>query len=147
MKELDKHKMVDKVLFKPNTYDELYEAVNEWYDNSKLSEEKYGHISNWNVSNITDMSYLFEGKIDFNEDISKWDTAKVKYMENMFYDAYSFNQDISNWNVSNVNNMSLMFVSASSFNQNINKWNTSNVKNMNHMFEESATVDLPDWYK
>ena len=25
-------------------------AVKEWLNNSKKAEEKYGHISNWNVS-------------------------------------------------------------------------------------------------
>ena len=34
-------------------------AVKEWLENSKETEAKYSHISNWDVSNVTDMSSLF----------------------------------------------------------------------------------------
>ena len=34
--------------------------------------ERYGDISKWNVSNVTNMSGLFEGS-NFNGDISEWD--------------------------------------------------------------------------
>ena len=34
-------------------------AVEEWLDNSKKAEKKYGHISDWDVSNVTDMNKLF----------------------------------------------------------------------------------------
>lgn len=26
-------------------------AIEEWFDNQKMTEEKYGHISNWDVEN------------------------------------------------------------------------------------------------
>ena len=47
--------------------------------------EKYGEINDWNVSAITDMSYLFENKKEFNENISDWDVSNVTNMECMFY--------------------------------------------------------------
>ena len=34
-------------------------AVKEWLENSKEAEVKYGHISDWDVSNVTDMSSMF----------------------------------------------------------------------------------------
>ena len=37
----------------------------------------YGHISNWDVSQVTNMNELFLNKEDFNEDISSWDTSNV----------------------------------------------------------------------
>jgi surface protein len=43
------------------------------------------------TSFITDMQYLFNGKIDFNENISSWDTSNVVNMDKMFYRASSFN--------------------------------------------------------
>ena len=62
-------------------------------------------------------------------DISKWDVSNVTDMSYMFNGASNFNQDISGWNVSNVTNMHRMFLNASSFNQNISKWDTSKVDN------------------
>ena len=38
-------------------------ALNEWLANSKEAEKKYGHISNWDVSNVTNIYYL----IKFNQ--------------------------------------------------------------------------------
>jgi surface protein len=54
------------------------------------------------TSKITDMSYLFYGFRDFNQDISRWDVSNVTQMQGMFTYADSFNQDLSGWGVSNV---------------------------------------------
>ena len=35
-------------------------------------------ISNWDVSNVTDMTSMFNGCKSFNQDISKWNVSKVK---------------------------------------------------------------------
>ena len=43
------------------------------------------------------------------EDISEWDVSNVTDMAYMFAGCESFNQDISNWDVSKVNNNILMF--------------------------------------
>ena len=44
-------------------------------------------ISNWNVSNVTDMNYMFGGCKKFNQDISKWDVSKVKSHYFIFSDC------------------------------------------------------------
>ena len=36
------------------------------------------HLSNWNVSNVIDMMYMFCGT-PFNQDISTWNVSKVKH--------------------------------------------------------------------
>ena len=46
---------------------------------------------------------------NFNEDISKWNVSNVTDMSHMFEGANQFNQSINKWNVSNVINMSGMF--------------------------------------
>ena len=69
---------------------------------------------------------LFSG---FNQDLSSWDVSNVTNMSDMFDYAYSFNQDLSAWDVSNVTNMSEMFYYASSFNQDLSAWDVSNVTN------------------
>ena len=61
-----------------------------------------GDISSWDVSNVTNMSSMFNGASDFNQNISIWDVSNVTIMGGMFNEAHSFNQDISSWDVSNV---------------------------------------------
>ena len=70
-----------------------------------------GDISYWDVSNVTNMAYMFEDceKLKSVGDISDWDVSKVTIMTFMFYGCKSFNQDLSGWNVSNVIEMSDMF--------------------------------------
>ena len=74
----------------------------------------HGDISKWDVSKITNMSFVFM-RADVNVDISKWDVSNVKSMSHMFWRA-KFTGDISSWNISNVTNMSHMF-SNSNINQ------------------------------
>ena len=84
-------------------------------------------ISNWDVSNVTNMSEMFLNADEFNQDISSWDVSKVTDMRAMFYRKGSFfsdifgrsafNADISSWNVSSVRNMASMFYGSNSFNQ------------------------------
>ena len=102
-----------------NTKADLQTAVNLYVQDEQNAINQYGNINTWDVSNITDMSRLFEGKYTFNANISSWDTSNVTDMSNMFSGAYSFNQDIGNWDTSNVTGMSFMFRNATSFNQDI----------------------------
>lgn len=44
-------------------------------------------IGDWNVSNVTNMSNLFNGSSDFNQDISSWDVNNVTNMSFMFDDV------------------------------------------------------------
>jgi surface protein len=66
-----------------------------------------GDISEWNVSNVTNMGYMFY-ETNFNGDISKWNVSKVKKMEYMF-NRSAFNGDISDWDTSEVTNMAQIF--------------------------------------
>ena len=85
---------------------------------------QYGDISNWNVSNVTNMSEMFYRAESFNQPL-KWNVSNVTDMKRMFHRARSFNQPLNNWNVSNVRNMDRMFAEARSFNQPLNKWDVS----------------------
>ncbi|WP_071646491.1 BspA family leucine-rich repeat surface protein [Mycoplasma capricolum] len=77
----------------PNTLPSCIENLSNAFKWKK--SEKIKGIEDWDVSEVTDMSY-------------------------MFFQTSNFNQDISNWNTSNVENMSCMFKGSKSFNQNIN---------------------------
>ncbi len=103
-------------------------------------------IEDWDVSNVTDMSYMFCYARNFNADISKWNVSKVKTMRGMFQFASSFNQDIGMWNVSNVENMASMFYDAGAFNQNLDAWDISKVKTMRFMFMYARYFEKkPTW--
>ena len=74
---------------------------------------KYGVMSDWDVSlSHGDATRRSQSKTTFNGDISNWDVSSVVDMNYMFYSANAFNGDISNWDVSSVVTMSHMFYSA-----------------------------------
>ena len=101
----------------------------------------------WDISAITNMSYMFSNATTFNLDISSWDVSSVTNMFAMFNGATSFNQDISSWNVSSVTNMFSMFDRAAAFNQDISGWDVSNVTNMRLMFNSATSFnqDISGW--
>ncbi|MGC6415258.1 MAG: BspA family leucine-rich repeat surface protein [Bacteroidia bacterium] len=132
------------------------EQMNEafWGCNSLLNENE--SISDWDISNVTDISYIFlDTKIDiplnwdltniirlnsmfeqtnFNQDISDWNISNAQYINGLFFNNESFNQDISSWDTSNVLSMNRTFLAARSFNQDITGWDVSNVTDMQFMF-------------
>ena len=116
-------------------------------DSHPILSEFDGDISEWNVSNVTDMKFMvdnckYTGK---NGDISDWDVSNVTLMTGMFYNS-KYNGDISNWDVPNVKDMILMFYN-SSFNGDISNWDVSNIKYMSNMFVRSELADNPPaWY-
>jgi surface protein len=80
-----------------------------------------------NLSQVTDMSYMFYNATEFDGDINAWDVSNVENMFDMFFGATSFNQPLDNWDVSNVTDMSGMFVDAVNFNQDLSSWDVSQV--------------------
>ena len=73
---------------------DIHKAVNSVCSTNVLvrtqAEAKYGNISNWDVSWVTNMKELFSGKESFNSDISRWDVSNVTNMEHMFYGALAY---------------------------------------------------------
>ena len=40
--------------------------------------------SNWDVSNVENISYMFKGALRANPDTSKWDVSEVRFKDNVF---------------------------------------------------------------
>ena len=116
----------------------------EKYNGEEIFINFNGDISQWNVSNVENMWYMFRECKKFNCDISRWNVSNVKHMEQMFRGCKKFNCDISRWDTSNVENIYSMFYNCKSFKQNLNNWNVSNVKDMNYAFYNCPTQ--PKWY-
>ena len=115
-------------------------------------------INNFDISYVTDMSYLFKDSslTDFSF-LSNWDVSNVTNMESMFEGCTGLEDigGLSGWDVSKVTNMSGMFASVitsedkrDSFDPDgyeglmaikslkpLSGWNVSNVGNVNRMFE------------
>ena len=105
------------------------------------------NIGGWDVSNVTNMRGMFVAADAFNQDLNRWDVSNVTDMRQMFIAADAFNGDISGWDVSNVTDMSWMFYRAYAFNQDLNRWDVSNVTDMSWMFTHAVTFngDISGW--
>lgn len=138
-------------------------SLNSWFTEcTKLG--RIGGIENWNVSNITDMSYMFanimptprsynpqdQGEYNlFNftpQNLSNWNTSKVTNMTYMFYNC-RHNNNIGGWDVSKVTDMERMFKGATSFNNggsdSIKNWNTASLVNCYYMFYDCKKFNQP----
>lgn len=131
-------------------------SMDQWGDNVWQSMEQafrgcenmiYNATDRPNLSQVVNISGMFNGATSFNGDIGDWDVSNVSIMSAVFFNASSFNQDISAWNVSNVTTMRLLFASASSFDQNIASWDVSKVTDMRGMFNATSSFnqDIGDW--
>ena len=98
-------------------------------------------LNHIDVSQITDMSWLFNELNPGNIKIDKWDVSNVTNMSWMFSFCKKFNADLSKWGtrVSNVTTMQSMFLGCEEFDCDLSDWNVSNVVNMNSMFMEHTT--------
>lgn len=108
-------------------------------DMSHLFEDKdvKYDITGWNVSNVSNMSYMFLYSYKFNQPINHWNVSKVNNMSGMFSYTGYFNQPLNNWNVSNVTDMYAMFAGSKKFNQPLEQWDVSKVTDMSGMFSET----------
>ncbi|QJP34221.1 BspA family leucine-rich repeat surface protein [Nonlabens sp. Ci31] len=104
-------------------------------------------ISNWDVSNVIDMTEMFKGAYSFNSDISSWDVSSVSEMNDMFQSARLFNQPLNSWDVSGARTLSGMFTGANNFNQPLHSWDVSNITWLSYLFfgASSFNQDLSSW--
>ena len=141
--------------YKPKTKEELVDIIIREIE----ANGPECSLNNIDVSNITDMGYLFMGGdpvtylhehpvlSKFDGDISEWNVSNVTDMKYMFAECQytGKNGDISDWKVSNVNDMEGMFAD-SKYNGDLSKWDVSNVTNMFGVFFNSKfNGDISNW--
>ncbi len=152
---------------------DLRRAVLVWLFDPELARIRYGHISYWNTSKVTDMAKLFatpsqqemvgyilqyaqenddhqlrlphfqQARSQLNENLNGWDVRQVLDMSDLFAQCHSFNQPLDRWNVNNVKDTSSMFYCAYKFNQPIGMWNVSKVTTMESMFAMAQNFNQP----
>ena len=118
-------------------------SLRELFLNSSRTNEQFVGIGEWDVSNVEDMSAMFDGAHAFNQPLNSWDVSNVRDMSGMFFDAKNFNQPLNSWDVSNVTDMFGMFEGAYDFNQPLNEWDVSNVIDMSQMFSCAYNFNQP----
>lgn len=96
------------------------------------------------LSQVTDMSYMFVDAESFNQSINHWDVSNVENMAWLFSSATAYNQPLDNWDVSSVTEMAYMFYGALAFNQPINSWDVSSVLGMSSMFARDVNTPTGD---
>ena len=74
-------RLLDNIFTTKASLETAVEAYNADVDSA---EATYGPIVDWDVSGITDMSYLFSNLENFDADISSWETSGVTNMYQMF---------------------------------------------------------------
>jgi len=99
------------------------------------------------LSNVVNMRYMFY-IINKNADplVTDWDTSNVTNMSNLFRNIDAKNLDVSNWDVGNVTNMNNMFQSNEG-NPDVSNWDVSSLVQAESMFRvaRNANPDCKDW--
>ena len=135
-------------------------GMNTFYNHIKsyglfeYSKFEYIDISDWDVSNVTNIHRMFYMCKQLKSiDISNWDVSNVEYTAYMFSSCMNLESigDISNWKVSKVNNMTNMFYCCEQLKSigDLSNWKVSRVKDMDNMFYNcyklKSVGDLSKW--
>ncbi|GMH85368.1 hypothetical protein TL16_g10208 [Triparma laevis f. inornata] len=128
---------------------ELYEQVREWEKNQDLSLAKHKgkHIREWDTTHITDISYLFEGMVNFDQDLSGWNLINCKSMIGTFTKTNNFAANMKGWNVGNVTTMEKLCLKSENFNADISGFDVSSVTSLQEAFKEVKifNADVSEW--
>ena len=147
---------------------QLKQATNycaRWTDSLEISHclwvhASYGPICAWDVSNVTNLDYLFYVDIhscpedqkklalelnEFNQSLNRWDVSNVTSMRFVFLKVALFNRPLDKWDVCNVTDMEGMFCLAKTFDQPLDAWGRKlkNVTNMDSLFFMASSFNQP----
>ena len=125
----------------------LANSVGLFYNCSNLTD--ISALTDWNVSKVTDMSYMFDGCSNLTDltALASWNVSNVRVMGSMFSGCSKLTDltGLASWEVSKVTNMREMFSGCSNLADitPLTSWNVSKVTNMGSMFNWcSSLTDL-----
>lgn len=106
--------------------------------------------SNWDVSNVENMSHAFANAFKLKTlDLSGWDTSNVTDMSYMFDMTDSINKSylatiygLADFDVSNVTNMDYMFHECRSLSADLSSWNPISLLTIKHCYENTRNLDI-----
>ena len=115
----------------------------------RLKKDKDADLNDIDVSQIKNMSHLFQWLDPHNIKIDEWDMSNCEYIQMMFSHCKNFNCDLSKWNVSKVIDMSSLFFGCNEFKgKGLEKWNVSENTDKSYMFDGCNSLkNIPSWYK
>ena len=112
-------------------------------------------IGGWDMSNVTDLSFAFQGCLLFNnggsDSIKDWDTSSVATFTRAFQGCVEFNQPVPTLVTLAATNINETFQGCAKFNQDIGGWVMSNVTIANDCFYNAAIFNnggsdsIKDW--
>ena len=88
-------------------------SLQEMFSNAEMGNvSTSGNLANWDVSNVTLLTYFAISALNFNPDITGWNTQSLT---DAYYPFNSpFNRNLSNWSLNaNVSNFGAIFLSTS----------------------------------
>lgn len=117
---------------------------------SKWNDSITYDYSNWDVSNVTDMSYAFANAFKLkNINLSGWDTSNVTNMAGMFEMRDTINKSllvsvngVENFDISNVTNISNMFYECRNLVADLSTWNPISVLDITYTFYDTRYLDI-----
>ena len=176
MKSLNEY-IIEKILInksskfnkiKVESPDQLLSIIRERHNNNK----SFLDLTDLDISELDNLSYIFYGSNMEVVDISGWDTSNVTTMENMFcfcdklkniigienLDVSKLKSansmfyccknlvelDLTNWNPISLENAHEMFSSCSNLKiiKNIENWQLPNINDVSYMFYNCAKLDV-----
>lgn len=90
--------------------------------------EGYIHISQWDISKMKDMSFLFHNLIQTKREndaitgIADWDMSHVEQIDSMFSNCQAFNQPIGKWKLPRVRSLEMLFYRCPAFFEPLHEW-------------------------
>ena len=125
-------------------------------DTSKVTDMSYlfdnigffGDVSDWDVSNTINFTYMFYNCEEFNCDLSKWDTTNLVKSTAMFRGCEKFEGiGLENWRIYKIEVADRMFEGCINFNANISAWDMKNCWFIDYMFYDCKKFrqDLSGW--
>lgn len=115
-------------------------------DGMKFAYSEVFDPTQFDTSQVTDMSYMFSDYQGTSLDLSGLDTSNVTNMTYMFSNCSNITSlDLSSLNVDNVTKMSYLFYYCNAAKSiNLTGWNTSKVTNMSNMFDSCNSLTSID---